>query len=151
MEDVLTVTEIQSIALGADLVSLSGCSTAGGYVALGEGAFGLTRAFLVAGARSVVSSWWDVEDKAARRFMELFYAELRDGTARDTAVQRARQSMAREGFTLRDRAAFALIGATATPVVAVIQSSSRSIVVPLSMTTVLIILVVVLSRRRRRG
>lgn len=114
--DPLDAQTIGGLELGADLVSLSGCSTAAGYLVAGEGTFGLTRAFLVAGARSVVASWWDVEDAAARHFMELFYARLASGEDRDRALQSARGTMAEEGYPPRDRLAFALVGATGEPV-----------------------------------
>ena len=114
--ELLDAHAIEELDLGADLVSLSGCSTANGYLVAGEGTLGLTRAFLVAGARSVVASWWDVEDGAARRFMELFYAGLAEGEDRDRALMHARAAMAEEGYPARDRLAFALIGATGTPV-----------------------------------
>ncbi|HER34602.1 MAG TPA: CHAT domain-containing protein, partial [Halothiobacillaceae bacterium] len=148
--DMVTVDDLGSLALDADLVSLSGCKTAGGYVSTGDGVFGLTRAFLLAGARSVVSSWWDVEDAAARHFMELYYAGLRGGQARDTALQQARNTMAAEGYPLRDRCAFALAGATAQPVAALAASSSGrpgAVTVPVA---VLIVILIVATRRRRR-
>jgi tetratricopeptide (TPR) repeat protein len=121
--ELVNAREIEGLQLGADLVSLSGCSTANGYLVAGEGTLGLTRAFLLAGARTVVASWWDVEDAAARRFMELFYAELSGGEDRDRALQRARAKMAQEGYPARDRLAFAMIGATATPVEALRHDS----------------------------
>ena len=108
---VLLASDIDDLSLEADLVCLSSCGTAGGYQVPGEGAFGLTRAFLVAGSRTVVASWWDVEDAASRRFMELFYAGLRQGLDRDFAARQARLAMADEGYQRRDRLAFAVIGA----------------------------------------
>ena len=108
---VLLAAEISTLELAADLVCLSACGTAGGYRSPSEGVFGLTRAFLAAGARTVVSTWWEVEDTAARRFMELFYARLRDGYDRDEAARRARVAMHEEGYSSRDRAAFAVVGA----------------------------------------
>jgi tetratricopeptide (TPR) repeat protein len=108
---VLAADDIAAASMKADLVSLSGCSTVGGYRVLGEGTFGLVRAFLEAGARTVVASRWDVEDAAARRFMELFYAQLATGAARDDALATARRTMRDEGYGYRDRAAFALVGA----------------------------------------
>jgi CHAT domain-containing protein len=108
---VVAAPDIARSRLSADLVSLSGCSTVGGYQVLGEGTFGLVRAFLEAGSRSVVASRWDVEDAAARRFMELFYDGLGRGEARDAALSSARRRMRKEGFGIRDRAAFALVGA----------------------------------------
>ena len=149
--DMLTVGELQGLQLGADLVSLSGCSTAGGYIATGDGAFGLTRAFLLAGARSVVSSWWDVEDAAARRFMELFYEALRNDVPRDIALQQARQQMAKEGFSHRDRTAFALTGATADSVPALTRASAFPLSGVGSGAIVVIIIVLIAATRRRRS
>ncbi len=148
--EMVTVGDLEKIEIHADLVSLSGCETAGGYVTTGDGAFGLTRAFLLAGARSVVSSLWDVEDSAGRRFMELYYGKLRAGEDRDVAMRDARIKMAAEGFTHRDRSAFILTGATAQPVLAVQgDSSGRFSVVGLGTAAVLLIVVVTTLRRRR--
>ena len=47
-----------------------------GQIAGGEGALGLQRAFQVAGARSVVSSLWKVDDEATRMLMAEFYQNL---------------------------------------------------------------------------
>jgi len=112
---VLLARDIEGLSLDADLVCLSSCGTAGGYLVPGEGAFGLTRAFLVAGARTVVASWWAVEDAAGRRFMELFYQGLGEGLDRDVAARLARAAMADEGFGRRDRLAFAVVGAISGP------------------------------------
>jgi tetratricopeptide (TPR) repeat protein len=114
----LSLAEVEGLPAAAELVTLSGCRTAGGYVFAGEGTLGLPRAFLTAGTRSVVASLWDVEDRAAERFMTHFYRELRAGRARDQALQAARMALARSGFPLRDRAAFMLVGAGHTPVAA---------------------------------
>lgn len=60
--------------LDADLVVLAGCST--GFADLGgTGGPAFSEAFLRAGARHVMLSQWDVDDAAAARLMELFYAE----------------------------------------------------------------------------
>ena len=148
--DLVSADDIRQIALAADLVSLSGCETAGGYRAMGEGAFGLTRAFLLAGARSVVSSWWEVEDGAARRFMELYYERLRHGADRDIALQEVRRQMKQEGYSHRDRTAFALTGATGQPVAALGYSQSRSFpTVVMGAAGVLVIVFVLLVIRRR--
>ncbi len=114
----LAASEVQELQLEADLVTLSACRTSGGYVYLGEGTFGLTRSFLVAGARSIVASLWDVEDAAAAQFMTHFYGALRAGTPRDESLRAARAAMAAEGYSHRDRSAFVLIGAGHEPVAA---------------------------------
>lgn len=145
----VTAGELRRLSIRADLVSLSACETAGGYHAAGEGAFGLTRAFLRAGARTVVSSWWAVDDHAARRFMELFYEALRGGAARDEALRRARLDMAAEGFTHRDRNAFALTGATAEPVAAVAATSRWGGSMRTAAAVILVIALLVVIRRFR--
>jgi CHAT domain-containing protein len=146
----VTAGEIAGLSLPADLVSLSGCQTAGGY-GTGEGHFGLTRAFLVAGSRSVVSSWWDVEDDAARRFMELFYDGLGRGLARDGAAQQARRIMRDEGYPYRDRVAFAVTGAVsgAIPVLSGVGSGGRPRAWAGGAAIALVILGGLLLRRRR--
>jgi tetratricopeptide (TPR) repeat protein len=112
----LTASDVEGIELDADLIALSGCRTAKGLPVLGEGTLGLSRAFLLSGARSVVMTRWDVEDETAARFMEHFYAELRKGRPRDEALRSARSRLSEEGRPLRDRAAFVLVGASTDPV-----------------------------------
>lgn len=75
----LTAGEIERAwQLDADLVTLSGCRSARGRVADGEGHIGLAHAFLRAGARRLLVSLWDVEDEATELLMSRFYTNLRD-------------------------------------------------------------------------
>ena len=75
-DGVLTVGELYSMHLDADLVTLSACETGLGKVANGDDVVGLTRGFLYAGSRSIVASLWSVDDKATSELMESFYANL---------------------------------------------------------------------------
>lgn len=75
----LSVPEILSrFRLDADLVTLSTCRSGLGVPIRGEGHVGLVAAFLQAGARSVVSSRWEVQDGAAAQFMGEFYRLLEE-------------------------------------------------------------------------
>jgi CHAT domain-containing protein len=61
----------------------------------GEGLLGLTRAFLYAGARSVLASLWDVSDRGTAELMERFYRRLAKGEAKDEALRAAQVEMVR--------------------------------------------------------
>lgn len=73
----LSVAELYDLDLHADMVTLSACETALGEVASGDDVIGFTRAFLYAGAGSIVSSLWQVDDTATSMLMEKFYENLR--------------------------------------------------------------------------
>lgn len=75
-DGVLTVGELYSMNLNADLVTLSACETGLGKVFSGDDVVGLTRGFLYAGSRSIVASLWSVDDRATAALMKNFYTNL---------------------------------------------------------------------------
>lgn len=75
-EGALTVGELYGMNLPADMVTLSACETALGKLANGDEVVGFTRGFLYAGASSIVSSLWKVEDRATSILMKEFYKSL---------------------------------------------------------------------------
>ena len=63
----VTALELAGLNLwGTQLVVLSACDTGRGDVKLGQGVYGLRRAFVVAGAETVVMSLWKVNDETTR-------------------------------------------------------------------------------------
>ena len=66
---------------------LSACETGLGEVQVGEGVVGLRRAFVLAGARTLVMSLWKVPDQQTQELMEEFYRRLLAGTARADALR----------------------------------------------------------------
>jgi len=82
--------DILNLKLNADLVVLSACNTGLGRLRDGEGIVGLTRAFMYAGASSVVVSLWKVEDQSTSLFMERFYQRLKQGESKAEALRQAK-------------------------------------------------------------
>ena len=87
-EYLLKISDVQAVKLRARLVVLSCCHSGQGEVS-SEGVVGIARAFLFAGARSVVASLWAIDDQATMEFMKSFYQHLRGGESTSTALQRA--------------------------------------------------------------
>jgi CHAT domain-containing protein/tetratricopeptide (TPR) repeat protein len=93
----LTAAEIVSRwQLRADVVMLSACETAVGRLHQYEGMYGLARAFLFAGARSVGASLWQVSDASTARLMEAFYREYARGIPKVEALRRAQVALLRD-------------------------------------------------------
>ena len=86
----LQVYEIFNLHLNADLVTLSACETALGEQVTGEGMVGLTRAFLYAGARSLLVSLWPVSDVSTPELMTSFYRHLGNSPTKADALYRAK-------------------------------------------------------------
>lgn len=97
-DGILTAEEITALNLeGVDMVLLSACETGLGKIEVGEGVFGLRRAFQVAGARSLVMTLWSVEDKAAADWMaKMFAHHLRGQLSVAEAVRAASRAMLTE-------------------------------------------------------
>jgi CHAT domain-containing protein/tetratricopeptide (TPR) repeat protein len=85
----LYLYELSMLDLGAELVVLSGCSTARGLPRTGEGLMGLQYAFRAAGAGSTLATLWQVDDRATVFLMERFYHHIRRGMEKDSALQQA--------------------------------------------------------------
>ena len=93
-DGILTALEASGLNLwGTRLVTLSACDTGVGEVRNGEGVYGLRRAFVLAGAETLVMSLWPVSDYITRDFMTTFYTSLRAGAGRGDALQQAKLRM----------------------------------------------------------
>lgn len=123
-EGFLAAGDVFALDLSCDQVVLSSCSSALGESVTGEGIVGMARAFLHAGARSVVAALWDVSDESSATFMVDYYRSMHDrptgnaAAALADAKRRMIDGAGRDGTTVDgpDRAhpyfwaAFLLIG-----------------------------------------
>ena len=98
-DGILTAEEISTLDLsGVEWAVLSACDSGLGLTRSGEGVFGLRRAFQVAGARTVITSLWPVDDRATRVWMASLY------TARITGSKSTVDAMRHAGLAaLRER------------------------------------------------
>jgi CHAT domain-containing protein len=78
---------------GTELVILSACDSGTGEVKIGEGVMSLRRAFLIAGAQSVLASHWDISDKATMQLMTEFMRRWQAGESRAAAWREAQLSL----------------------------------------------------------
>ena len=85
----LTTLDIFNLRLQASLVTLSACQTGRSVVGGGDELLGLMRAFLAAGAASLVASFWAVEDASTARLMRVFYEQLAAGETKAAALRQA--------------------------------------------------------------
>lgn len=90
--------EIASLRMNAAMVVLSACQTSRGYLQKGEGIMGLTRAFFYSGARSVLSTLWEIEDRAAAVFIGHFYGFLYQGKTLSQALRSAKLETLKSGY-----------------------------------------------------
>ena len=78
----------------------------------GEGVIGIARAFLAAGARSVLVALWAIDDEATMVFMKSFYQHLNEGKTASAAIHQSMKSLREsdEFSEMRYWAPFQLIG-----------------------------------------
>ena len=105
----LRAHDILASNIAARTVVLSACSTARGGYRVGEGLVGLSYAFLRAGAESVVSSLWPVNDSTTNQLMGAFHQNLLvDGPVR--ALRKAMICLHEQKLTPYHWSAFVVLG-----------------------------------------
>ncbi len=88
--ELLYVRDLYNLQLNADLVVLSACETGTGELQRGEGIISLARAFAYAGAKSIATTLWQVNDQSTQELMVSFYQNLKSGMTKDAALRQAK-------------------------------------------------------------
>ena len=123
----LTMADVMSVKLRAKLVVLSCCHSGRGEIKA-EGVVGIARAFIGAGARSVLVSLWAIDDEATFEFMKNFSHNLVKGRRASESLNHAMKCL-RESEKFSDVkywAPFTLIGDGVTLSTNNKKSGSRS-------------------------
>jgi len=93
-DGVLTALDVSGLDLSdTDLVVLSACETGLGDIRAGEGVFGLRRAVMLAGAKTLVMSLWKVPDEPTKELMIDFYTRILKGEPRAEALRKAQLAL----------------------------------------------------------
>jgi CHAT domain-containing protein len=110
-DGILTAEEVMDLNLdGTEIVALSACQSGLGIIKNGEGVYGLQRAFLLAGAKSIIMSLWMVNDRVSRLMMKSFYSNwLKSGDKRD-AFRKAQIEIRKKYKIPYDWGAFIMTG-----------------------------------------
>jgi len=90
---ILTAREIFNLKLNSELITLSACETGINDRSSGDELIGLTRAFIYAGAPSVIVSLWKVNALSTQELMVKFYKLLKKGKDKATALQEAQKKI----------------------------------------------------------
>jgi tetratricopeptide (TPR) repeat protein len=89
----LTTTDVFNLELNASLVTLSACQSGANAVGGGDELVGFSRAFLYAGAASLLMTWWRVEDRATACLMDRFYRAILAGQHKQAALRQAQRAL----------------------------------------------------------
>jgi hypothetical protein len=95
----LTMSDILGFKLHSESVVLSACNTGSGSVSRAEGVMSLGRAFLAAGASSVIVSLWQVADESTALLMKEYYRGIVEGKRKSVALAEARYAVFSKGRT----------------------------------------------------
>lgn len=94
--ELLYVRDLYSLTLNADMVVLSACETGIGELKKGEGIISLANGFSYAGAKSIITTLWSVNDAQTKDIIVRFYNYLDQGLAKDKALQEAKLDYIKE-------------------------------------------------------
>ncbi len=106
----ITALDLYSMQCKTNLVTLSGCKSGISQIAGADELLGLMRGFLYAGARSLLLSLWDVNDRSTSLFMNSFYEAWLGGASKSQALRTAIRKLREKDSHPYFWAPFVLVG-----------------------------------------
>jgi len=95
-DGLLNTWEVSQLKLNNELVVLSACNTAYGDLNRGEGMLSLSRGFIKAGCKSILSTLWSVSDKTSASVMDYFYNGLFKNWTKSKSLSEAKRHYLRQ-------------------------------------------------------
>lgn len=87
---VLSASDLYSFKINADLVVLSACHSANGKIYRGEGVQGMSKAFMLSGAQTLLSSLWSASEASSLEIMSAFLQDIKNGKQNGLALRQAK-------------------------------------------------------------
>lgn len=141
--------EVSLSNINSPMIVLSACNSGTGTYYSGEGQLSLARSFILAGARSVVRTAWEVNDDAGSEIITRFYYYLSKGKSRDKALQLAKIDFIKSSPpSMQDPyywAAYEIVGDNGE----VVRGANRIVTIVTIFVMVAAIVMIIYSRRRR--
>lgn len=91
-DGLLNAWEISNLQLNSQLVVLSACNTGLGKLNTGEGLLSISRSFVYAGCKSILSTLWPVSDNFSAHLILKFYNELKKGNSKSHSLSEAKRA-----------------------------------------------------------
>jgi CHAT domain-containing protein/tetratricopeptide (TPR) repeat protein len=91
-DEKLTLDELYFTPTHKDMVVLSACKTSVGEYQEGESVFNISRGFINSGAKSVISTLWNINEKSSNTIINDFFENMNAGQTKSTALRNAKLS-----------------------------------------------------------
>ncbi len=149
-DEKMTLDELYFTKNQSELVVLSACKTSDGELKKGEGVMSLARGFFNAGAKSVVSSLWDINEKASNEIIQEFYKNISSGDTKSEALQKAKLNYIEKNKNTSEASPYYWSGLTITGDVRPIKGMQNHNFIYYSFASIFIILIGISIRKKRQ-